>query len=471
VEKKNQQQALSNDGVHLEFEVGQLRFCVSVLEVEAIVSPPKMIHVPLSGNVVVGCFDRNGRTVTVLSMHNKFGLPFTLQEKESHIILATVDDELKGFWVDQAIDIVDLNGFESSAGFDFNERRAYSNFLTRDEKIILQTSFQRLYECDSSDLSWMVSSDESKATSIDTEEEVDNLEIEEVTESDSSDKAEPIEVVDVAQTPESIDIADEIVETDSIENSYNSKHDTSAQEENLFDSQITNNVRTSSESVSYVQHDKRPYGSHRIHYDDYAGSGESQQENKSNEFLMMAVALLVLIIIGLASIYLINASSVLESKRSNKVINLREPGIPVRSITPTERAIITTDHTEFESNENESSGNELLNEVAEEIESTPAPSARVRVFELYVNEQSDSNQYAITSFEPVQDQREGEYEQGVQTFTHIVVKGDTLWHITRRYLDNPHRYPELAKASHIKNPHRIYPGDVVKIIINRSSTE
>lgn len=48
---------------------------------------------------------------------------------------------------------------------------------------------------------------------------------------------------------------------------------------------------------------------------------------------------------------------------------------------------------------------------------------------------------------------------------HIVVKGDTLWHIARRYVANPYRYPELAKLSNIKNPDLIYPGDRVKIII------
>ena len=44
VEKNNKQQTVVNDDVHLEFKVGQLRFCASVLEVEAIVSPPKMNH-------------------------------------------------------------------------------------------------------------------------------------------------------------------------------------------------------------------------------------------------------------------------------------------------------------------------------------------------------------------------------------------------------------------------------------------
>lgn len=49
--------------------------------------------------------------------------------------------------------------------------------------------------------------------------------------------------------------------------------------------------------------------------------------------------------------------------------------------------------------------------------------------------------------------------------THIVVKGDTLWDIAELYTGNAFNYPELAKRSGIKNPHRIYPGDRVRIII------
>lgn len=45
---------------------------------------------------------------------------------------------------------------------------------------------------------------------------------------------------------------------------------------------------------------------------------------------------------------------------------------------------------------------------------------------------------------------------------HIVVKGDTLWHIADFYLDDPFRYPDLARWSQIQNPDLIYPGDEVK---------
>ena len=47
---------------------------------------------------------------------------------------------------------------------------------------------------------------------------------------------------------------------------------------------------------------------------------------------------------------------------------------------------------------------------------------------------------------------------------HIVVKGDTLWDIAKRYVKNPFKYMELARLSKIKNPDLIYPGDRVTII-------
>lgn len=44
-----------------------------------------------------------------------------------------------------------------------------------------------------------------------------------------------------------------------------------------------------------------------------------------------------------------------------------------------------------------------------------------------------------------------------------VQKGDTLWGIAERFLENPYSYPELAQNSAIKKSNLIYPGDIVTI--------
>lgn len=49
---------------------------------------------------------------------------------------------------------------------------------------------------------------------------------------------------------------------------------------------------------------------------------------------------------------------------------------------------------------------------------------------------------------------------------HVVVKGDTLWDISARFLKSPWRWPELWQSNKedVRNPHLIYPDDVIYLV-------
>jgi hypothetical protein len=54
---------------------------------------------------------------------------------------------------------------------------------------------------------------------------------------------------------------------------------------------------------------------------------------------------------------------------------------------------------------------------------------------------------------------------------HIVVRGDTLWGISAKFLQDPYRWPEIWRLNpeEIRNPHRIYPGQIV--VLDRSGAD
>ncbi|MDH5613293.1 MAG: LysM peptidoglycan-binding domain-containing protein, partial [Gammaproteobacteria bacterium] len=435
-------------------------------------------------DVVASCFNHQGRTVTVISLHNKFDLPFTLNENKTHIILAMVDDDLKGFWVDQAIDIMPLSTFETNVDYFPKKDKAYSNFLLRDKDIILQTSFERLHKCEGSNLNW-VTKLATKEPDLPDESAVSDVEVEEITEiSKSENKAEAIELENRIEKSEVVDVVDDVIET-----RQETKIDASDSYAAISNRAQLTRTKNKSETNKNSQHDisSRTYPSlQSSQVNKYADSyieAESEitnkTKNKDNDLFILIMGLMIIVTLGVTGIYLFNLDSDTGSRNKRQMTRVHDMNkisamvkvAPVVIEQPTNAEVKDVSEQKLSDIPKiDPSENESLNEVVQHNESIVESSTTARIFELHIKEQSDiessSDIYAITSFESATSRHENAPD--TQRYTHIVVKGDTLWHITRRYLKNPNRYPELAAASHINNPHRIYPGDVIKIIVDRA---
>ena len=132
------------------------------------------------------------------------------------------------------------------------------------------------------------------------------------------------------------------------------------------------------------------------------------------------------------------------------------------TLNTAETAIAENDSTIFNENITATEIEPLVDDnidTIEKIVETTLPTETLGANELILEESKIEKTEKVKAEKPVK------IIARRKVIIHVIIKGDTLWAIAKRYVNNPYRYPELARLSKIKNPDRIYPGNKVKIIV------
>lgn len=574
--EKDQEQVL------LKFIVGPYRFCVPAIDVVAIITPPEFTPAPLSKHYIPGFFTYQQENGVGICMRRKMGLApreGSDIKDQGHVIISRISPGLAGFWIDEALDINQLDEFDNAEAIQWFNSEYYNSFLMDDDHVILNTDFERLYQARACARTWVDTRlvlAKANEAEIDKEIEVDdeatyrpqdNLSTEKETvdsagtipsdaESDadiesiardqtrrtsdnkkiSSTRTEPLSGDDQStQTG----VAARVAGSDVIPGPVSGRGDKSESTDVL--SPVRNYHKTASTGQTIRPHRTTGYGQTAGH----SGPARTSQFARSSAAPPAARPVAPDRQSGIAS-----PTAGLDTRQSDpypvdedryqngySLPADRQSGVrPVRldgnrqndaGLAETSRgrrwltaillliALITglllwwlqtdekasvarygSDYTSANLYNNTYDNFESEPEIApREQTETPrqdavpgpqAPYVEESVtpasgdLTLTVKRAGEEEQTLLKTESGPQPSSESVTETAspigyIEEFTHVVVKGDTLWDIAAHYLKNPFRYPELARLSQIKDPHWIYPGDIVRIKVrhhnNKRSSE
>ena len=520
----------------LTFQVGQFRFCVDAVEAEAIIESPEINTIPMAPKSIAGVFSYRGSVAVVINLRRKFGLPDPSKKLSGQIILTRIDEELKGFLVDEVLDILENVDLKWQALPQLGTSTISSHTVIKDNGIFFHTDFPTLFAApDSEDLgSFLLAAagdgqnhETSETRSSPSRKENRTGQKPQETEFGKSEKSSlnagvketvtpsrrevPVNALSAPGMPEdSSGGGAGRVKTHLQHGSF--KHHGRDLKSNKKRTAPVNRPIGSIAPAANRKHIRQPTtqtqlqgtlsgrsrrtaGIHQFHQ-----RNDMVRSNKSAALWpKLAAGLLFLVVIPALTVWFWPRDSLsLETYSSAAVaekfpVSAEAPGeeLPtgitdsVRqkpgSVTPVEISKVARDDsittnsaadTETAVKRQPDSNNEATatDETAslplnnQTVEPEPAKGGQAK--EILRVDTEDFTLTVVRPEPPVQEEgaKAPQAKWTTDELIHIVIRGDTLWDIAAHYLGDPFRYPELAELSHIKDPHWIYPGDVIRIV-------
>jgi chemotaxis signal transduction protein/nucleoid-associated protein YgaU len=497
----------------LLFRVGPFRFCVPATDVDAIIGMPSCRSIPKAPPSIQGVFPHRGRVATIINLRCKLGLENHRDATDGQLILSRISIGLAGFRVDEVMDItasmekdiIELSALKQSTRFD--------QVLVLGDDILQCITFEQLFQADDAPHRPAPApppghEEEKASPPVEEVEEVEETDIKTPEDSGKEDEdSDPKRSHRKENMPDEAD-AGNAATAASIFSGLTSKNAASAASRRPSTGMHSNmpprqnrhpasyGKRTAARAISTRRHLSVPPAGNT-----FSGPDENQAPaTKRWGLFTLWPAILAGVALALYFLwpdsperyrtkpeadtapYSTTAKSASEFSGARQHQEEARPAPSAVIMVPTEEDVVTnavnatppaSEAAEDITADNVSSENEAPPPETESIPPDTGASRRFMTIETQdftlTVEPGDAETGENTSegdaTSRLRTSREIPTPQAEKGYVHIVVKGDTLWDIAGKYLQDPLRYPQLAESSRIRDPDWIYPGDRIRIVM------
>jgi len=472
------------------FRVGSILCCAPCLYVKSIITPPaKFTQPPGSNKATPGIFKHGSHIVKVIDLRQKFCV--TEKSEKGNLIIIIFNDESFAFWVDQIIDVFDFPSKGWSGLPAGIPKDAFIRTLVLNEKIHLYTEFEKLIT--TGELSYFKNYSQKKETA--KKEPVIKQNVKK-TINENHNKTAPSPSIEKKTVPTTNLTKAELKTNTVISNTKKIPHQKiKVTEENTRQTNLLTERKNNEEKINKVlikptasiktTKEQQKTDDNKTLKPSIEKTTLTEEESPAHVFKIIFVLLIFLTAAALYFLY--PPESDLTITQKNKIVELEliedtaiddETLDNAIEITPPPMLPATTEHKTEETTSNKiiPQVTETKKEIVDKI--TPHPEEiKKETIEKISSHPEEIKKEAAEKMSPhYAEIKKEEKKVVIKVYTpqavkkkikplviHTVIKGDTLWAITKKYINNPFRYPELAALNKIKNPHRIYPGDQVQI--------
>ena len=128
------------------FKIGNGFYAISVLEVQEVIRPQPLTHVPSAPDYVRGLINLRGQIVTAISLRSLFGLKDDHRDEYMNIIVRS-GDSLYSLIVDEILDVIDVEDstFENTPEtLDEKIKRFINGVYKLDHKLLILLDLEKI---------------------------------------------------------------------------------------------------------------------------------------------------------------------------------------------------------------------------------------------------------------------------------------------------------------------------------------